>query len=294
MNQSKAFLTSLIFAGLAMMLVYLYVSQQKKNLQDEFGDSVPVVVAAQDINELEEIKSGMLTTVEVPKKFRQPGSDQDPKTFEGSVAGSPFKKGEQVLLTKVLLKGAETGLSSQVAITRRAMSIPVSDSTAVTRLMRPGDRVDVIARLQYGAGDGETGVEIKTILQDVHVLAVGEMIQNNIPSAFEQDPVTGNRRAINLKGSRAFGTVTLEVTPQEAQTLVFVVNSELFLTLRNPIDRQIASVSYTTVDTVLGENSARAAAARAKIKPAAPPPPPPPPPPKPVNNPFLTGGNFVK
>lgn len=289
-------MTSLVFAALAMLLVYLYVNQQKKNLQDEFGDEVTVTVAAQDINELEEIKAGMLTTVTVPKKFVQPGSNGDPKTFENSVANSPFKKGEQILLTKVLLKGAETGLSSQVAITRRAMSIPVTDVTAVTRLIRPGDRVDVISKLTYPSGEGDSGEEIKTILQDVHVLAVGEMIQNNIPSAFENDPVTGNRRAINLKGSRAFGTVTVEVTPQEAQTLVFVMNnsSELYLTLRNPIDRQIASVSYTTVDTVLGDNSAKAAKERAKLKPAPAAAPPPPPPPRPVNNPFLTGGNLVK
>jgi pilus assembly protein CpaB len=262
-NQSKAFLTSLVFAALAMLLVYFYVSEQESGLKAEFGTDVPVVVAAQDINEFEQIESGMLTTVLVPKKFAQPGSNPDPKTFEGSVASAPFRKGEQVLTTKVLLKGAETGLASQVAISYRALSIPVNDVTGVTRLLKPGDRIDIIANVPYQGTNGQE-TEVKTLLQNVHVLAVGELIQNNIPSVFETDPLTGNRIAKNIRGSRSYSTVTVEVTPIDAQALIYVVQSgtDMFLTLRNPVDRVVASIPTTTVDEVLGPNSKKAARAR--------------------------------
>jgi pilus assembly protein CpaB len=287
MNQSKAFLISFLFAGLAMLLVFVYVNDVRTEEKAKYGDEIVVVVAARDINEMEQIQATMLTTKVVPNAFKQPGSDPDPKTFEGAVSAAPVKAGEQILLTKVLLKGSSTGISGQVAIHHRAISIPVNDVTGVTRLLRPGDRVDIIANVQYNAGAGMES-EVKTVLQNVHVLAVGELVQNNVPQAFETDPVSGNRRAMNLRGNRSFNTVTVEVVPTDAQKLIFVsegTGASLYLTLRNPVDRQIASVPTVTVDEVLGENSKKAEKARNKPVAAAPPPPkakvvaPPPPPP---------------
>lgn len=283
-------MTSLVFAGLAMFLVYFYVGQKEESIQAEYGSKVTVVTAARDINEMEQIQPNMLATTLVPKKFAQPGSNSDKKVFEGLVASSPIRSGEQVLLTKVLAKGAETGLATQVAISRRALSIPVNDVYGVTRLLKPGDRVDVVSNITYRTPAGPE-FEVKTVLQDVHILAVGEVIQNNIPSAFEEDPIAGTKKAVNLRGSRNFQTVTVEVTPQEAQALVLILENSgnLFLTLRNPIDRSFASIPTTTVDEVLGPNSKKAEMERRK----APPPPPPvqikaPPPPPP--NPWQQGG----
>ncbi len=302
-NQSRAFLVSLIFAGVAMLLVYFYISEKEAAIKAEFGTDVAVVVAARDINEFEQIQANMVTTQVVPKKFAQPGSNSDPGVFltSGSVAAAPIRKGEQILLTKVLLKGAETGLSTQVGVTKRALSVPVNEVTGVTKLLKPGDRVDIVSNVPYQNKTGGQESEVKTILQDINVLAVGEVIQNQIPSVFEEDPLTATKRAVNLRGSRAFNTVTIEVSPLEAQSLIFVIQSgaELFLTLRNPIDRQVSSIPTTTVDEVLGENSrkarggARSLAAESPVRlpasiPAARPATPPP-------NPWSQGGGaFVK
>ena len=271
-----------------MLLVFFYINSEKQKIKSEYGSEVVVVVAKRDINEMEEIKADMLTTKVVPKSFAQPGANGDPRTFEGSVASAPIKTDEQLLLTKVYLKGSDTGIASQVAIHHRAMSIPVTDVTGVTRLLKPGDRVDIIANLQYPGDDGVVS-EVKTVMQNVHVLAVGEQIQNNIPAIFDTDPVTGGRFAKNIRGSRTFNTVTIEVTPVDAQKLVYVleISGGLVLTLRNPVDRLVTSVPTTTVDEILGDNSrkfaieaaknrmpAAAAAAAAAARPAPPPPPP--------------------
>ncbi len=293
MNQSKAFLVSFGAAAIAMLLVFFYINSEKQKIKKEYGTEVVVVIAKSDINEMEEITASMLETRVVPDSFRQPGSNGDPRTFEGSVAASPLKKGEQVLLTKVYLKGSDTGVASQVAIHHRAMSIPVNDVTGVTRLLKPGDRVDIIANVQY---PGEKGVqsEIKTMLQNVHVLAVGEQVQNNIPAVFDTDPVTGTRFAKNIRGTRTFNTVTVEVTPIDAQKIIYIVESGvgLFLTLRNPVDRLISSIPTITVDEVLGENSRKAAleAAKNRIPAAAPPKAPPMPSAPPPPPAFKQGG----
>ena len=295
MNQSKAFLTSLICAGGGFLLVWFYVSDKESSIKSEFGNEVPVVVAARDINEFEQFQDNMLRTITMPKKFAHESYIKDIKdlTTSGAVAAAPFRTGEPVSITKVLLKGAETGLASQIAIAHRGVSIPVSDVTGVTKLLKPGDRVDVVSNVAYQGPNGQES-EVKTLLQNVHVLAVGEVIQNQIPSVFEDDPLTGSKRAVNLRGSRAFSTVTLEVTPTEAQSLIFVVQSgtEMYLTLRNPIDRVVASIPTTTVDEVLGPTSKKAQKARPVY--VAPPPravaPAPPP-----GNPWSQGGSsFAK
>lgn len=297
MNQSKAFLVSMVIALFGMVLVYLYVEKRSDEVKQEYGNDVTVVVAAKDIQDLEKIEVSSLTTKTVPLTFKQPGAYDDPNAFEGAVASAPIRKGEQVLATKVLMPGAATGISSQVAISRRAISIPVNDVTGVTRLMKPGDRVDLMVNVNYQV-DSDRIAETKTLMQNIHVLAVGEMIQNKIPSALELDPVSGNQRAIDLRNSRAFATITVEVTPEQAQQLVWVMDNpqqagNITLALRNPIDRVIASVPTVTIDEVLGQDSRKAELERVRRRPAAqavpraaPPPPPP--------NPWATGGSLAQ
>jgi pilus assembly protein CpaB len=296
MNQSKAFLVSMVIALLGMVLVYLYVEKRSEEVKSEYGNAVTVVVASKDIQELQKIELSMLTTKTVPNTFKQPGAYDDPGAFEGAVASSPIRAGEQILATKVLMPGAATGISAQIAISRRAMSIPVNDVTGVTRLIKPGDRIDLITNIQYQI-DADRMSETKTLMQNIHVLAVGELIQNKVPSAIEMDPVSGSQRAIDLRNSRAFATITVEVTPDQAQQLSWVLeNSQqagnLMITLRNPVDRVIASVSTTTVDEVLGQDSRKAEIERARRRPAAvaaPPPRPAPPPPA-----WGTGGSLAQ
>ncbi len=119
--------------------------------------------------------------------------------------------------------------------------------------------MDIVSNVPYQTSSGQEA-EVKTLMQNVHVLAVGERIQNSVPSAFEEDPLTGNKRVVNLRGSRAFSTITVEVEPLNAQMLIYVINSgtEIFLTLRNPVDRVVASIPTTTVDEVLGPSSKKA------------------------------------
>lgn len=298
MNQSRAFLVSMVIALMGMILVYLYVEKRSDEVKQEYGNDVTVVIASKDIQELQKIEVSMLTTKVVPQTFKQPGAYDDPNAFEGAVASAPIRAGEQILATKVLMPGAATGISSQVAISRRAMSIPVNDVTGVTRLIKPGDRIDLLTNVQY-AIDADRMSETKTIMQNIHVLAVGELIQNKIPAAIEKDPVSGSERAIDLRNSRSYATITVEVTPEQAQQLTWILeNSQqagnFMITLRNPVDRVIASVPTTTVDEVLGPDSRKAEIERVRRRPApqaaavkAPPPPPP--------NPWSSsGGSLVQ
>ncbi len=249
-------------------MVFMYVSDREEQLTKQYGDLVPVVVASKNILEFEEIRRDMLKVAVVPKKFVQPGAHIPSKngdawdlaTFEGSVASAPIQADEQVLGTKVLLKGADTGLASQVAVTYRALSLPISELTGVGKLIKPGDRVDLISNVFYQTEKGQES-EVKTILQNVNILAVGEQIQNVIPTAYEDDAFTGGRIYKNKRNDRTFSFVTVEVSPSDAQLLVYMLGNgggEIYYTLRNPIDRVVANIPSTTVEDVLGPDSKRA------------------------------------
>ena len=121
-----------------------------------------------------------------------------------------------------------TGLSSDVKRQMRAISINCSGAASVSGMVKPGDHVDVIGTYDLTDPTKQGGSQAKklvtcTILQNVLVLATGSQTAKT-PA---KDPRTGG-----------YSTVTLEVTPREAEMLAFSeqIKGRLVLTLRNRND----------------------------------------------------------
>jgi pilus assembly protein CpaB len=262
LNQSRAFFVSFAFAILGMILVGLYVHSQDKESKEKFGKPSTVLIASRNINEMQVLDETMVTQESQFDKFIQPGALSDFKDIKDMVALVPIKEGEQILLTKLSPKSAETGLAVQVSASKRAMSIPVNDNTGVSKLIKPGDHVDIIGSVSYPNPDGSKQTELKTLLQNITILAVGEIIQNNIPTRYENDPLNQRKIAVSARGEKNFGTVTIEVSPEQSQILIYALaqGTDLYLTLRNPIDRAETNIGSTTLDEVLGPDSKRAEA----------------------------------
>lgn len=259
MNQSRAFFISLAFAFVGMGLIAFYISEQEQRLLDTHGKPAMVLVASKNINEMQVLDDTMVTTKSIPATYEQPGSIKEIKDIQGMVALVPIREGEQIVVTKLSPKGAQTGLAPQVAANKRAMSIMISDDTGVAKLIKPGDYVDIIGSVSYPGADGARQIELKTFLQNVRILATGEMVTNNIPQVYETDPLTQKKVAVSGRGDQTFSTVTVEVTPEQAQVLIYAQEqSKLYLTLRNPVDRVETQVGSTTIDEVLGPDSKRA------------------------------------
>ena len=121
-----------------------------------------------------------------------------------------------------------TGLAPAIRTGMRAISIPVSAETAVSGLVRPNDRVDILGTFSFTSPTNPAELETVTftVLQDVTVLATGQ------ETARQELEVTAGRR----RGS--YNTVTIAVFPQEAELLAFAMHAKgsLTLTLRNPTD----------------------------------------------------------
>lgn len=124
-----------------------------------------------------------------------------------------------------------TGIAERIDPNLRAMSIPVSASSAVAHMIEPGSLVDVLAVVDGALPQPEPGKPVtsqkpdpvaRTVLQGVKVLAVGAL---SSPSPY-----------VNVS-ERGYSTVTLALTPAQVALTVetlTLARGNLVLALRNP------------------------------------------------------------
>ena len=264
---NKAVTLSLFMAIVAIFFVDSYVSSIEEAAKKKFGTEVNVLVAKKDIREMETITEIQIGLKKIPKRFREPaaitytgdlegkGASKIIQKLAGSVAIVPIKQDEQITFNKLTEPNVRTGLSPQVTPGRRALAIPVNETSGVGKLVKPGDRVDVISIIDVG----QQKKLAKTILQDVIVLAVGRNVTNNIPRILEPGS-KGRPKVKNLTRFDAFTSVTLEVEPSQAQTLALVMGSgsnSLMLSLRNNDDTEKLKLSGVSMKEVLGPDASR-------------------------------------
>lgn len=246
-----------IAAGIfATFLLYSYSQEKKAEYDKRFGSTKRVVVAKEDIAEMQTVYDTMVETKEMPADFIQPDAITVPDEIIGNVAAVPIRKGQMILKNNLLTPGPDTGIALQVAPSKRAVSIPVDEVRGVAKLIRPGDRVDIFAAVDSGKGVNQKR-EVFTMMTDVVVLATGVSVMNNIPRMFELDSTGKNLTQIALTGDTKYTTITVEATPKEAQDLFYILSTapgNLFFALRNPSDRTIPPrMPSSTSDTVAGK-----------------------------------------
>ncbi len=263
-DESKNLWISLGAGLLGMFLLYSYTQEKSKILTKNFGVQSNVLIATRDISEMETIDETMVDIIEIPSAYKQPNAVKNPDLAVGKVALAPITKGEQILKNKMLAPGPVTGLSLQVQPGMRALTLPVDDVRGVAKLVKPGDRIDLIAALDVGSGFNRKR-QVRTMLQDIPILATGLRISNELPRVFEQ--VGEDNFVRNLRSDTDFNTITIEVSPREAQDLIYILStspSTLFLTLRHPSDRKKENVLAASLDKLTKTR------APASVKPSTP------------------------
>jgi pilus assembly protein CpaB len=210
----------------------------------------------------------MIKLEKVPSKFREPGTIEfDTKISEeegkkgmqpliGAVALVALKSGEQVTFNKITEPSARTGLSPQVSPGMRAVSIPVTETSGVGKLIKPNDRVDLIGVIDGGGGK-ENKVS-RTLIQDVVVLAVGKYITNNVPRIVEID---GKKQKVrSIAEDVSFNSITIEVEPDQAQRIALILSNpenSISFSLRNNDDNARVQIPPSNVSDILGGDVTR-------------------------------------
>ena len=138
------------------------------------------------------------------------------------------------------------GLAADIKPKMRAVSINCSGAASVSGMVKPNDHVDVIGTYAFPGADGKvrpSDIETRTILQNVLVLATGQTTAKNHRDEGDFD--------------RGYATVTLEVSPREAELLVFSeqMKGRLVLTLRSRNDtsyeKELPKVDFEKVKSEL-------------------------------------------
>ncbi len=240
-NESRNLWISIGAGVFATFMLYSYTQEKKAELDKAVGDKVKVVVAREDIREMDNIYDNVLEVKEKNKSEVEPDYYSDIPSVVGGVAAIPIKQGQTITKNKVLEPGPETGMAIQVSPSKRAVTIPVNDDRANARLIRPGDRVDIMAIIDTGKG-ANLKREVSVIMEDVVILATGVNVHNNLPRTIERDPTGKSLIQTTLTGDTKYGTITIEANVQQAQDLVYLVStnpSSLYFLLRNPHDRKM-------------------------------------------------------
>lgn len=256
-NETRTLWISIASAVFAVVLLYGWAQDNRANMARKFGQTKTVVIAREDIREYEILDESKMEVVEKPADFIEPSAVQNPTEVVGQIALAPMKKGEQILNTKLVFPDKSTGLSMQVSPGKRAATIPVNEVQSAAKLIKPGDRVDMIAGVDDGKGVDKEH-KVRTILQNIPVLATGQSIVDNLPIKIVQGD-SEDYEIRNMRVENNYTTITVEVSPTEAQKLYYLVSisSPIFFTLRNPNDRVTNLLPTNDINEVLSRKKIR-------------------------------------
>jgi pilus assembly protein CpaB len=258
MKQKLIPIISIIVGILAFMLTRQYIVGKEAVLKKMIASyeartrQVKVVAAAKDLPRGTSLQSKDLKLVDIPKA-NMPERSITPDEAKAMLRRKTIFeiKANQMILWSDVEGGdpGSRGLAPAVQEKLRAISLNISGAAGVSGMVRPNDRVDVLGtfNLPSKVVPGEMETVTLTVLQDVTVLATGQQMAKDIVASRSK------------RASSGYSTITVEVTPREAELLVFAqqMNGSLALALRNPSDQSyessLPSINFQKMESSLPE-----------------------------------------
>lgn len=246
----KVRIIAAIVAALVVIFISLYVMTFGQNADDNAEDVVKkgAVVATQDIPAFTVITEDMVKTADVVQDSTNVNSFSSTEEVVGTVSLGAISKGEIVLSNHVRQTVAKTADGSDKPVVlpvekgQRAMTIAVDLETGVSKLVRVGNRVDVL----FVADDPETDdqKEAVILLENVKVLALDQALADPEPTVGED----GTKTATSV----TYENVTLSVAPTDTVKLAAAHDKgKLYLTLRSEGDTGKVGKSATSTESML-------------------------------------------
>jgi pilus assembly protein CpaB len=218
-----------LLALVASAGAYKFLSERGRMAEEARLQTVGIVVAVVDIPIGATINPNQVAVSAWPKDNYPKDAVADPKVAVGRTALRDFVRGEPVVESKLVPLNKPAGLLSlRVQPGLRAFSVKVNEVVGVGGFIVPDARVDVVVTTAPPGRNQQEQVS-KIVLENIRVLAAGQVVEQK-----DNKPVTVN-------------TVTLAVTPEEAEKLALASNDgKIQLVLRNYADAD--NVVTTGVD----------------------------------------------
>ena len=214
MKQHAILIVSILIGILAFWMTNRYLRAEREKLFAG-AEKVVAVVARGDLAKGTVLKLEDLGSMSVFRTavIGQAVLPEEVDAILGKRLRFEVRRGQAIPWSSVdLPEHRRFGLAPMIKTGMRALSLGIGGDAAVSGLVAPNDRVDILgtftmpSRRQPGQMESVTF----TILQDVSVLATGQRLARTEMGA----PVL-------QEGRGGYSTVTFEVTPREAELLVF-------------------------------------------------------------------------
>jgi len=260
-------LLALVLGLMGAGLVYVATSRNSTSEPSGSGGAADtaVLVAKADIAARTTITADMVEVRLVSQDARSVLAYGSPQEVVGLVTRFPISANEQVLSSKVvdLSTGAsvtDRSLSYIIPEGKRAFAINASEIQNVGGLLLPGDYVDVVVLYDIeftgldGALDTEDAFLAHTLLQNVEVLSISQVVADIVPGA---EPTENGQRVRNsdARPDPGASTITLAVTPEDAQLMYLAeANGRIRLAMRAFGDAEERPIDFTTELELIPEN----------------------------------------
>ena len=223
-------------AAVASVVIFFVIKSYQQELvkAEEPEETAQVMVAARDLGPGRTIVKDDLTLRQLPPDYVPDSVLRQPEQAVGRVPRERILSSEFIREERLADPEAGLGLNAIIPRGMRALSINISDGSAVSGFLNPGNYTDVLVTIE---GDEGREAETVTLLQAVTVLAVNNRLGTSI------EVMDANYRP----------SVTLAVTPELAEKLTHAVaQGNVTLTLRNDIDVTHVETHGTFASSLLG------------------------------------------
>ena len=248
-----ALLVASVVAAVGALLLVLYL----RRFEEEASGGAPVKV----LMAVKSLEPGSLLTEDaiavrvVPVAYVESRAvrESDRAKVLGLRIATAVQPNQSVFWTDLAIATDDRrDLSSLVQPGMRAVTIRAANDDKSFALIRPGDRVDVIATLAPEKASGEKVAGEKAavvLLQNILVLAVGLETGNEVPAS-------GARSS----GDSRQQVMSLSLNLQEAQLVALALDrGRITVALRNPSDLRVTEGMSDLSSTALVESTSRKA-----------------------------------
>jgi len=212
-----------VLAAVAFGLVAaVSVSRYLANAQEYTRNLSNVVIARTDIEIGSRIIAEQLTVAQFPRSVAPDGTY--PKIDDrliGRIAVQKISAREPITESRLAPEGSAAGLSAIIPEGYRAMNVRVDDVVGISGFIMPGTLVDIVVTIEPPDNSQNRERISKIVLQNIKVLANGANLD----------------KPKNEKEAERVRTVTLQVTPDQAEKLALASEGRLQLVMRNSIDQ---------------------------------------------------------
>jgi pilus assembly protein CpaB len=222
----------LLAMALGCGLVAMLGVQQILSGEQRTKDTVPVLVAKQEIGAGMKLEAAQVGFEDWPRENVPAGAVTSPAQYEERALKVRAYPGDVILQAKLGGKG-EYGASTTITKGLRVVTVPVNMTSVHSGMIRPGDRIDVLCTYTVRRPNSVEISRTKTVLEFIEVFAIDRVRE-------------GEGTETSSKGAKAENLSVL-VTPEQAHVLMLASSKgKLQMALRNGEDKDQAQVP--TVD----------------------------------------------